>query len=162
MYQATSAFYMPWEKLAKYPELSTGQDAMRIDVKYDRTSMAVNDLVNVSVKVELTVPGSQAQSAVVDLGVPPGFAVDTDSLALLVEKYRSAPAGQPSIQRYELTGRQIILYLANLNAGKPLSFSYALRAKFPLSVQTPASSAYDYYNPDVTGQNNPQAIVVKP
>jgi hypothetical protein len=34
-----------------------------------------------------------------------------------------------------------------------LSFSYRLRARFPMQAQTPPPSAYDYYNPtDLTMQ----------
>ena len=66
------------------------------------------------------------------------------------------------IERYELTGRQILVYLTNLSDGKPLEFSFRLKARFPLRVQTPASSAYDYYNPDVQGERAPQMLVVNP
>jgi hypothetical protein len=37
-----------------------------------------------------------------------------------------------------------------------------LKAKYPLRVQTPASTAYDYYNPDVQGELPPQVLVVNP
>ena len=68
----------------------------------------------------------------------------------------------PKIERYELTGRQILVYLTNLSDGKPLEFSFRLRARFPLRVQTPASSAYDYYNPQVSGLLAPQILTVTP
>jgi hypothetical protein len=35
-----------------------------------------------------------------------------------------------------------------------------MQAKFPLIAQTPASSAYDYYNPDVNGEQVPVEIIV--
>ena len=68
----------------------------------------------------------------------------------------------PTIERYELTGRQILVYVSNLSAGNPLAFSYRLRAKYPLVAQTPASNAYDYYNPDIRGESQPHVLVVKP
>jgi len=77
--------------------------------------------------------------ALVDLGVPPGFTVLTEDLSRLVE--------QKTIARYELTGRQIIVYLENFSSEQPLNFSYRLRARFPMRAQTPPSRAYDYYNP---------------
>ena len=43
-----------------------------------------------------------------------------------------------------------------------MEFSYRLQARFPLSAQTPASSAYDYYNPDVAGEAQPQFLTVNP
>jgi hypothetical protein len=54
---------------------------------------------------------------------------------------------QGVIARYELTGRQIIIYLEDFSYEEPLSFSYRLRARFPMRAQTPPSGAYDYYNP---------------
>jgi len=81
--------------------------------------------------------------ALIDLGVPPGFNVVTEDLSQLVE--------MGVIARYELTGRQIIIYLEDLSSDAPLTFSYRLQARFPMRAQTPPSSAYDYYNPgDVT------------
>jgi CD109 antigen len=82
----------------------------------------------------------------------------------MIERYQKVgkDAKGPSIQRYDLTGRQILIYLANLAEGQPLSFSYCLRARFPLAVHSPASSAYDYYNPSVAGEGAPIAIEVKP
>jgi hypothetical protein len=89
----------------------------------------------------------------VDLGVPPGFAVMTEDLQALVV--------QGVIERYELTGRQIIVYLTNLPTGQPLSFQYRLQAKYPLRVQVPFSQAYDYYSPDRRGEQRPLLVVVE-
>ncbi|MBE9478590.1 MAG: hypothetical protein IMY80_01385, partial [Chloroflexi bacterium] len=49
-----------------------------------------------------------------------------------------------------------------LSSEQPLSFSYRLQAKFPITARTPASSVYDYYNPDVNGEQAPIEIVVNP
>ena len=68
----------------------------------------------------------------------------------------------PTIERFELTGRQILLYISNLSYGNPLTFTYRLRAKFPLIAQAPASATYDYYNPEVAGEAKPQIITVNP
>jgi hypothetical protein len=52
--------------------------------------------------------------------------------------------------------------VTNLSSDSALTFSYRLKAKFPLSAQTPASSAYDYYNPEVAGEMAPQLLTVVP
>jgi hypothetical protein len=44
MYQVAGSYYLPWDKLALYPEL-TGQEKRQIDLSYDRTELAVNDTV---------------------------------------------------------------------------------------------------------------------
>ena len=95
--------------------------------------------------------------------MPPGFTVLSEDLSALVAKYKDLPKGStlPILSRYELTGRQILVYTNNLQAGVPLTFSYRLQARFPLSAQTPASAAYDYYNPAVSGEKAPQRIQVQ-
>ena len=162
MYQISGGYYLPWDKLALYPELSRGEQLVKIDVQYDRAELAVNDTVNVNVTLSLN--EGKAESAMIDLGLPPGFSVESQDLAALVTRYNDTPQDYPypKIERFELTGRQILIYLSNLSAGNPLTFSYRLRAKFPLEVQTHASNAYDYYNPEVSGEVEPQILVVRP
>lgn len=164
MYQVVSSYYLPWETLAQYPDLLPREDLVSIDVTYDRAELAVNDAVTVNVTVSLNQPGGKAESALIDLGLPPGFTVMSEDLDALVTRFNDVPGDYdfPAIQRYELTGRQILVYITNLSEGKPLQFSYRLLAKFPLRAQTPASNAYDYYNPDVNGLDNPQMLVVTP
>ncbi|GAP13432.1 large extracellular alpha-helical protein [Longilinea arvoryzae] len=164
MYQVVSSYYLPWDKLAQYPELQPQQELVSIDVAYDRTELAVNDTVTVNVTVNLNQPGGKAESALIDLGLPPGFTVMSEDLDAWVARFNDVPEDYdfPAIQRYELTGRQILVYITNLQEGKPLEFSYRLLARFPLQAQTPSSSAYDYYNPDVNGLDDPQTLVVNP
>jgi uncharacterized protein YfaS (alpha-2-macroglobulin family) len=126
-------------------------DLITIDVDYDRTALAVNDTVAVDVGVKLNQPGV-VKMALIDLGLPPGFTVLAEDLSRLVE--------QGVIARYELTGRQIIIYLEDFSSESPLRFSYRLRARFPMRAQTPPSSAYDYYNPaDLTVQAPLEMVV---
>jgi uncharacterized protein YfaS (alpha-2-macroglobulin family) len=118
--------------------------------------------VGVDVVVTLNEPGAVADSAIVDLGLPPGFTVETEDLARLVARFQDVPPDYAGakIERFELTGRQIIIYVTDLAGEQPLEFSYRLRAKFPLKAQTPASTAYDYYNPDVAGEKSPTTLTV--
>ncbi|MBA3534595.1 MAG: hypothetical protein H0T73_21975 [Ardenticatenales bacterium] len=162
MYQVAGSYYLPWELLPKYPELSAGEELLTVDVTYDRTELTVDDSVTVNVKVALNEPGSRAEWGLIDLGVPPGFTVQSEDLVALVTRYQDVPEGyeEPTVERYEMTGRQILIYLGNLSHGHPIEFSYRLKAKFPLVAQTPASSAYDYYNPDVSGEAAPQQLTV--
>jgi hypothetical protein len=162
MYQVAGRYYLPWEHLARYPDLTGDEELVEIDVAYDRTELAVNDTVAVAVTARLRESQAVAEQAILDLGVPPGFEVETADLTQLVARYqeRAEDALQAQVMRYELTGRQIILYVRNLNGAEPLHLSYRLRATFPLVVQTPASMAYDYYNPDATADAAPQVLTV--
>ncbi len=156
MYQVATRYYLPWDQVPPEPE---AKELITIDVDYDRTALAVNDTVTVDVGVKLNPfdfaqgkPTSVVKMALIDLGVPPGFTVLTEDLSRLVE--------QGVIARYELTGRQIIIYLEDFSSEKPLRFSYRLRARFPMRAQTPPSSAYDYYNPtDLTVQAPLEMVV---
>lgn len=148
MYQVASSYYLPWDQAPTEPG---GKDLIAIDVAYDRTALNVNDTVTVDVGVELMREGG-VKMALIDLGVPPGFSVLTEDLSRLVE--------QSLIARYELTGRQIIVYLENFSSESPLRFSYRLRARFPMRAQTPPSSVYDYYNPSQLTVREPLEIVV--
>jgi uncharacterized protein YfaS (alpha-2-macroglobulin family) len=148
MYQVATRYYLPWDQV---PMVEMMSDLMTIDVDYDRTALAVNDTVTVDVGVRLNTPGV-VKMALIDLGVPPGFTVLTEDLSRLVE--------QDVIARYELTGRQIIIYLEDFSSETPLRFSYRLRARFPMRAQTPPSSAYDYYNPADLAVRAPLEVTV--
>jgi len=65
---------------------------------------------------------------IVDLGVR-GILPSTEDLETLKAK--------GGIQRYQLTGRQIILYLDGIAARQTLTFTYRLEAKYPVKVQAP-------------------------
>lgn len=161
MYQVTAGYYLPWDQADMQPQPGSSKELMQIGVNYDRTELAVDETVQVNVRVALNSPGT-AQSVLVDLGLPPGFSVQNEDLDALVSEYnqQAKDSGQPGIERYELTGRQILVYVVNLSNEHPLVFSYRLRAKFPLRAQTPASSAYDYYNPSASSQAAPVLLVV--
>jgi hypothetical protein len=148
MYQVATSFYLPWDQV---PMVEMMGELMTIDVAYDRTALAVNDEVTVNVGMRLNKEGV-VKLGLVDLGVPPGFSVLTEDLSRLVE--------QGVIARYELTGRQIIIYLEDFSSEMPLQFSYRLRARFPMRAQTPPSSAYDYYNPGDTTTEAPLEVTV--
>lgn len=148
MYQVATRYYLPWDQV---PMVETLEEPITIDLAYDRTELAVNDEVAVNVSVRLNREGT-VRMALVDLGVPPGFTVLAEDLSRLVE--------QGLIARYELTGRQIIIYLEDFAYGAPLTFSYRLRARFPMRAQTPSSGAYDYYNPADRAVRAPLEITV--
>jgi uncharacterized protein YfaS (alpha-2-macroglobulin family) len=154
MYQVTAEYYLPWMLVSEEPG-----EAATIDVAYDRTELAMNDEVNVSVKVALDEPDLIANMMLVDLGIPPGFEVLAEDLNRLVEKDLGKEEGV-RLSRFDLTGRQIILYLEDLAYGEPFAFTFRLRAKYPMKAQVPASVAYDYYNPDLRAVARPQAMTV--
>lgn len=148
-YQVVTQYYLPWEVISPTP---VAEKDVRIDVAYDRTALQVNDVVNVTAEVELLAPGV-AGTLLVDLGIPPGFRPLTEDLDALV--------AQGLIARYELTGRQILVYMTNVPSGQIYRLPYRLQARFPIRAQTPSSQAYDYYTPEKQDTATPQRIVVE-
>ncbi len=147
MYQVATRYYVPWERVEPAAE---SESPVEIDVVFDRTSLAVNDQVTVDVEARLK--EGVVRMALIDLGVPPGFDVIREDLGQLVER--------GVISRYEVTGRQVIVYVEDLSSDVPLRFSLRLRARFPLRAQTPPSSAYDYYNPETAAVHQPLMMTV--
>lgn len=148
-YQVSAHYYVPWQFV---PPLAEKDKLVDIQVRYDRTTLAVNDEVRVTADIRLTKAGT-ARMTIVDLGIPPGFTVQSEDLEAAVRA--------KTIARYELTGRQIIIYLEEFDSKKPITFTYRLKAKFPLRAQTPSSTTYDYYNPSTTATQAPTTLTVK-
>lgn len=147
-YQVVTRYALPWSEVAVAPESA---EPMLVRVEYDRTELTVNETVQAVATVELLRPG-MAGTVLVDLGIPPGFAPIAADLDALVKERQ--------IDRYELTGRQIILYLTNVRSGEQLRLPYRLQAKYPIRAQTPASQVFDYYAPDQGSVEPPQRITV--
>ncbi len=145
-YQVISDYYLPWEKA-----LAAVQKSLRISVSYDRSELAVDEMVGVRANLEL-LGDHTAGTVIVDLGLPPGFTPVTGDLDKLVT------SGQ--IDRYELTGRQMLLYVTGMANEQVHTFEYRLQAHYPAVVQTPGSQVYDYYTPERRASAPPQRVTV--
>ncbi len=146
LYQVVGSYYMPWKAIDR-PD----REPLTIEVEYDKTSLAKDDTVTANVTVRNNTPATTSM-VVVDLGIPPGFTVDGGEFAELV--------GSKKIDRYSLTGRQVIIYLEKMTPNQEIRFSYPLKARFPLKAKTPQSTVYEYYNPDNRAEAEPVDIEV--
>lgn len=147
MYEIASRYYIPWKLVM--PEKK--KDILSIDVDYDKTTLTQDDIVTCSVKIKNNILES-ANMVIVDLGIPPGFSVETGDLQKLVGK---------KIEKYSLTARQIILYIERIDFKHPIELSYRIKAKFPIKAKTPTSKVYKYYEPEVETIAEPIDIEVK-
>jgi uncharacterized protein YfaS (alpha-2-macroglobulin family) len=147
-YQIVATHYMPWGKDAP---AAGGDKEMTIDVAYDTTTLKTSDLLTARVTLRYNRPGT-ANMTLVDLGLPPGFDVVPDAFKKMKD------AG--TIERYTMTGRQVILYFREISAGRPVTFTYQLRAKFPVKAKTPPTSAYQYYEPAIRAESAPVTLTV--
>jgi len=147
LYQVVGRYYMPYPKRL----LAIPEEPMTINVEYDRTQLTAEDIINVTATVTNNRRG-KAKMVIVDLGLPPGFTLIPDNLNSLVE--------DKVIEKYSTTGRQIIVYLREVDHKKPIEIKYQLLAKYPLKAKTPKSTVYEYYNPEVKAEAKPIQLVV--
>jgi hypothetical protein len=143
-FQLTGSYWLPAAR--KPMPISDKPEPLQIALNYNRTTLPVNDQLRCAV----TVKNNTAQlinMAIVDLGIPPGFDVDSTAFEAMRQNAQ--------IAKFEVTGNQVILYLREISSVTPFQFDYALRAKYPLRVQTPASSVYEYYQPQNRAESTP-------
>jgi len=147
LYQVVGRYYLPYPDRA----LPHREEPMTINVEYDRTELAAQDIIDVTATV-INNRAGRAKMVIVDLGLPPGFTLIPDKLNRLVE--------DEVIEKYSTTGRQIIVYLREVVHQKPIEIRYQLVAKYPLRAKTPKSAVYEYYNPDVRAEAKPVQLVI--
>jgi len=144
--QLSGVYWLPSPKRAVPPAQT---EPLEINLQYDRTTLAANDQLNCTVTVKNHTE-QLINMAMVDLGIPPGFAVDTTAF----ENLRASD----QIAKFEVTGSQVILYLRELSPATPFQFNYLLRAQYPLRVQTPPSTVYEYYQPQNRASAKPATL----
>src|SRR5437879_13329100 len=77
-YQVVGQYFLPWDK-------KPAEEALSIDVAYDRTRLAQDDIANVTATVRNNLDKS-ANMVMVDLGIPPGFDLLSEALQAYQEK----------------------------------------------------------------------------
>jgi hypothetical protein len=140
LYQVVSRYFVPFEKIPPPP-----RPVLSIDVDYDRTDLAKDEIVTGRVRVTNNTAAA-AVNVVVDLAVPPGFEVLKEDLRALVGK---------EISRFEPAGRQVILYVDRVLPGRPLAFSFRMKATMMVRAAGGESAVYPYYNPEQRAAERP-------
>ena len=139
-YQIVGAYHLDWDDVGP-----PSHELISIALDYDRTTLSVNDVITAKVSAAYHGEGF-VNNAIIDLGIPPGFSVVSEDLQEAVEK--------GLIEKYDVTGRQIIIYLRFLDK-EGISLEYGLKAKYPIKAKTPKSAVYDYYNPELRDEAEP-------
>lgn len=128
--------------VAKHNVPWAGADAspapLSIGVAYDKTSLAVNDTVKATVTLTNTT-GKTLSMAMVTLGIPPGFEVDGEGLDALKKK--------GVLSSWQVTAKQLDLYVPVVGPSAPLVLGYTLRATMPVKAEDGGATAYPYYQP---------------
>jgi len=151
-YQIVGRYFMPWsDKMLGMPQAGP-KDPLSIQVSYDRTRLAQDEVATARVKVQNNTR-ALAKMIMVDLGTPPGFEPSAEDFDNLMKSSEGRPGGK--LEKFTITAKQIILYFDGLNPNQRLEFSYKLRAKFPLRARTFSSRVYEYYNPSIENRTKP-------
>ena len=147
-YQVVGRYFTPWEEKPVTEPLS-------IDVTYDRTRLAQNDIATEKVTIRNNLKKT-ANMIMVDLGIPPGFDLLSEDLQALQEK----PSGTTSLKKFSLTATQAILYFDGLSSKQAVTFTVRLRAKYPIRAHTFQSRVYEYYDPAQNATARPVSLEV--
>jgi A-macroglobulin complement component/alpha-2-macroglobulin family protein/MG2 domain-containing protein/A-macroglobulin receptor len=137
-YNLVGSHNLPWAALPPEPA-----GPLSIAVSYDETSLAVDESVHASARIE-NLTSQTANMILVTLGVPPGFEVQTGDF----QRYLDAGV----LSRVEQTGKQLILYVSELGAGQVQAFEYSLLATLPVSASDGGAEVSLYYEPDQKSQ----------
>ena len=84
-------------------------------------------------------PANAQNMVMVTLGLPPGFQVATED----PDAYKTSKV----LSAYEITGKQLMLYLSALPASGSQTFKYRLQATMPVTASDGGAEVYLYYQP---------------
>ena len=149
-YQVAARYFVPWEERPV-------KEALDIDVAYDRTKLATNDIAAATATIRNNLPKT-ANMVMVDLGIPPGFDLLSEDLQSMQEKTANAHGGK--LEKFSLTATQAILYFDALAPQQTVTVHFRLRAKYPIRAKTFLSRVYEYYDPDVNAIARPIQLEV--
>lgn len=151
-YQVVGSYFLPWDE-------KPANEALSIDMAYDRTHLAQDDIATATATVKNNLP-KPANMVMVDLGIPPGFDLLSEDLQTYVEKSASQKSGR--LEKFSLTATQAILYFDSIGAGDTVTLRFRLRAKYPIRARTFQSRVYEYYDPAVSSVARPAQFEVRP
>lgn len=147
-YNLVSRHHLPWSAVP-----SDGGGPLAVNVSYDKTELYVNDIVTASVNVRNTTSSTQSM-VLVTVGLPPGFQILTEDLQAYIT------AGQ--LSKFEMTGKQLILYIKEIAAGGAAAFEYRLQATMPVRAEDGGAEAHPYYQPEQKSFSGAQTLQVMP
>jgi len=149
-YQVVGQYFLPWDE-------KPAPEALSINVSYDRTRLAQDDLATATATIKNNLSKS-AKMVMVDLGIPPGFELLSEDLHDYQAKSTKLNSGH--LSKFSLTATQAILYFDAFAPGDTVKVKFRLRAKYPIRVRTFQSRVYEYYDPEVASAARPVMLEV--
>ncbi|HVR25210.1 MAG TPA: MG2 domain-containing protein [Candidatus Polarisedimenticolia bacterium] len=150
-YQIVGNYFIPWDE-------KVANEALSIDVAYDRGHLSQDDIATGTANVKNNLPKA-ANMVMVDLGIAPGFDLLSEDLQAYVEKSASQKTGR--LEKFSQTATQAILYFNSIAPGETVRLRFRLRAKYPIRARTFKSRVYEYYDPDVSSIARPVRLEVR-
>ncbi|MBI5534388.1 MAG: alpha-2-macroglobulin [Deltaproteobacteria bacterium] len=132
-YHLVSGYNVDWANVPAEPP-----GPISVSLSYDKTTLALNEMVTATAHITNNTTTTQ-NMILVTLGIPPGFQVQTDDL--------SAYMTTGLLSNFELTGKQVTLYLTKLAASGSQDIEYRLLATMPVTASDGGGQAYPYYEP---------------
>ena len=144
-YQVVGIYYLPHGSTAPAP------GPLGFSVSYDRTSLKVNESVQVTATVQNSGSGP-IPTVLLRVGLPPGFTVDES--ALTPQKTGGV------VNNVEQDGPYLVLYLGDLATIQSVTF--AMTAALAGAFKAPVSTAYPYYSPELGQLVDTPLVTVTP
>jgi len=139
--QLVTTYYRPWDTGVADGTQARPQDsnAVRLNVRFDRTTAATGDTVTCRVAAERI--GQQGYGMLLaEIGLPPGADVDRASLELAMKN-----SGW-EFSHYDVLPDRLVVYLWPRAGGT--NFEFTFRPRYGLAAKSAPSVVYDYYNPE--------------
>jgi hypothetical protein len=150
-YQIVGRYFLSWTE-------TPAGEALSIDVAYDRTSLAQDNIATATATVRNNMV-KPANMIMIDLGIPPGFDLLSEDLQQMQEQTARNHNGR--LEKFTQTATQAILYFDSIPAGGSVSVKYRLRAKYPIRARSFLAKTYEYYNPAVSAVARPVLLEVR-
>jgi len=83
-----------------------------------------------------------------------------EEIRIAVEKQLAFIEKEAKIKRYDIAGRKVIFYIEDMQPGDSLSFSFGVKAMYPVKAKGTSSKAYSYYKPEIRGETLSSGINV--
>jgi hypothetical protein len=149
-YQVAGRYFVPWD-------VKPANEALSIDVAYDRARLAQDDIATATATVRNNL-GEKANMVMIDLGISPGFELLTEDL----QDYQARTAAKRGgrLEKFSLTATQAMLYFDSIGAHDTVSVPFRLRAKYPIRARTFQSRVYEYYQPEVNSTARPVQLEI--
>jgi hypothetical protein len=138
MAQIVQTHYIDWRDSESASHAVNKSGTLRLDYKCDKTSAAIMQDISCSVEAERI--GYRGYGMLLaEIGTPPGADVSRESL-------QEAMDADWSLSRYDILPDRIVIYMWAKAGGTKFNFKF--RPRYGINAQTPASTIYDYYNPE--------------